>query len=217
MKRPVGCLVAKKRRSASSRLSDPRGHRGANRRLVYRCFRGAGTDRVAGDAVREPFERDGARETEQRRLGGDVGDAVGRALEAVDRRHVEDAAPAARLHHRHRQPDQVKGGRQVHRQPLVPLLGAEGLDRGGVPHHGVVDQDVDAAERGPCGFDDARRCPPAATGRRRRRRRGRRDARRARRPALRRRRGWPGRSARCDSRPRQSGVPRRGRGPVSIR
>src|SRR6185436_8974279 len=77
------------------------------------------------------------------------------SLERVDGRHVQDPAPAPRLHHRHGEANQMEGGRQVDRQPLVPLAGAEGLDRRGMPDDGVVHQDVHRAEGAPRRLHDA--------------------------------------------------------------
>ena len=57
------------------------------------------------------------------------------------------------LHRRQRQPDRVKCRGEVDGDPFVPALGGERLDGGGVPHDGVVDEDVDGAERIDAGRD----------------------------------------------------------------
>ena len=115
--------------------------------LVYRRLARSRADRVARDAVRDGLERHRARQPDQRRLAGHVADAIGRPAQAVDRRDVDDAAPAVLLHPRHGEPDGVERRRQIHRHPFVPFLDADVFDGTQVTHDGVVDQDVHRAER----------------------------------------------------------------------
>lgn len=53
-----------------------------------------GADRVARDGGAGDFEGDGSGEADERSLGGDVVDALGGREVAVDRGHVDDAAPS---------------------------------------------------------------------------------------------------------------------------
>jgi hypothetical protein len=55
--------------------------------------------------------------------------------------------PAALFHRGQREPDRVKGGREVDGEAFVPSLRRERLDGRGVADAGVVDADVDGAER----------------------------------------------------------------------
>ena len=73
----------------------------------------------------------------------------------MGRGRVDDAAPLARLHARHRGADGMEGGRQVDGDDLVPFLDREILHRRDELDARIVDEDVDAAERllrlgGPC-------------------------------------------------------------------
>ena len=107
----------------------------------------AGADAVDGDAVGRDFERHRLGQAGDAVLGRDVGRLERRGHEGMGRGRVDDAAPAARLHARHGGADGVEGGGQIDGDDLVPLLDRELLDRRDVLDAGIVDEDVDGAER----------------------------------------------------------------------
>ena len=122
-------------------------HRVGDLRLDQRGQHVAGADGVAGDRLLGGLERDHLGEADDAVLGRDVGRLEGRGGQAVRRGDVDDPAPALRAHQRQRRGGGVEGRGEVDRDDLVPLLGREVGDRRDVLDAGVVDQDVDAADR----------------------------------------------------------------------
>jgi hypothetical protein len=115
---------------------------------VERRVEGAGAERVDVDALVGPFEGHGARQLHQTAFGGVVGRPAGHGDEALDTAHVDDAAPAALDHlRRHGAADQERAG-EVGGHHLLPFRLAELQRRLANVDAGVVDQDVDVAERG---------------------------------------------------------------------
>ncbi len=62
-------------------------------------------------------------------------------------RGVDDPPPPARLHPRHGCPRGVESGGEIERDDRVPLVGREGFDRGDVLHPGIIDENIDRADR----------------------------------------------------------------------
>ena len=77
----------------------------------------------------------------------EVGALFGRARLGADIEHVDDAAPAPLLHLRHDQTDQADGGEQFLLDVVVQDVVGQLLERHGARRAGVVDDDVDLAER----------------------------------------------------------------------
>src|SRR5690606_38745201 len=107
----------------------------------------AGDDRRHADVVTPQLAREAAGQAFDPGLGGLVSDQVAQPEVPGDRAEVEDH-PAARSAHRRdhglAHEEQVA---EVGRDPLVPVLGRDVLDRVTVVVGGVVDQHVDAAKR----------------------------------------------------------------------
>ena len=110
-------------------------------------------DRVHGDAVRRELAREREGERRERalrdRVRGAGGEAAGLRGERAD---VDDAAPAARLHRRHDRLSPEQRAVEVGAENAAPLGVAGRLELVVRQDAGVVDQDVDGAERS----DDAR-------------------------------------------------------------
>ncbi len=128
----------------------------------------ARADGVAGDAGFGAFQRSHLGEADHAMLGGDIGRLEGRGDQAVRRGGVNDPAPAARLHAGDDEPGGVEGRAQVDRQDGVPFLGRELFQWGDELDAGVVDQDVDLAERGAGALGPGWRSQSAGSCRRRR-------------------------------------------------
>src|SRR5438067_5147470 len=105
----------------------------------------ARTDRVACDALVACFHGDRLGQPEQSVLGRHVRRLVRRGDQAVNRRNIDDATPAARVHVRNGVLRQQKRTDQQDANQLLPALFGELLDWRDMLDTGVVDQDVDAA------------------------------------------------------------------------
>ena len=107
----------------------------------------AGADGVGGDAVLGRLQRHRLGQADEAVLGGDVGRLEGRCDQAMRGGDVDDAPPFAALHLGHHGADGVERRGQVDGDDRVPLGDRESLDRLHVLDAGVVDEDVDLAER----------------------------------------------------------------------
>ena len=94
-----------RRQIVAGRLVDGAAFAGRDRcdfTLDRRRRQRARAQRVAGDAARRRLDRDRAGHAEDGGLRGHVVDSVGDGAARINRGHVDDAAPAARLHRRAR-------------------------------------------------------------------------------------------------------------------
>jgi hypothetical protein len=109
-------------------------------------------DRVHGDVLARPFERQRPREPENARLGGRVIRLSELALLAVDRADVDDAAECALAHPFDHVAAHVEHRAEVRVDHFPPLLGAHAMQCRVARDAGVVDQDLDRPQ---IGFDAA--------------------------------------------------------------
>ncbi len=115
---------------------------------------GVGRDHVGGDADVATLRRHGQREPDHAHLGHAVDRAAGHATERGARRHVHEAATAALGHDRPRRPAHVERAAQLRVDHRVELRLGELGERRHAHLAGVVDDDVDGAERVERGVDD---------------------------------------------------------------
>ena len=122
----------------------------------------AGTDAVDADAVRPELLGEGLRQVDQRRLRRPVVDVHARRLAAVHGRDVDDRAIAALDHQRDRGATGPHRGQQVELEHVAPVVvvepeEAEARQAGSRRRAaGIVDEDVEAAERLDSPRDDLR-------------------------------------------------------------
>src|SRR5581483_7963016 len=125
--------------------------------VVHLRLRRTRRDRVHKDAMRTQRPRPRLGEIENSGLGDAVPE-IGMAGERRDRRHIDDAAAAARLHARRRGGNQRRGRLEVHRQDFRAVHFRDGVDRIAIEHARIVHERVELAE----GVDQVRQRGRAA-------------------------------------------------------
>ena len=93
------------------------------------------------------FKRNGLGQAGDAVLGGDISRFERRRDQRMRRRRIDDAAPALFLHQRHGGADAVKCRRQIDRDDRIPFLDRKILDRRDELDAGIVDENIDRAER----------------------------------------------------------------------
>ena len=123
---------------------------------------GVGRDHVGGDAGVLALRRHRQREADDAHLRHAVHRATGHAAERGTRRHVHEPAAAALGHDRPRRTADVERATELRVDHRVELRLGELAERRHAHLTGVVDDDIDGAERVERGVDDG----AAALGRR---------------------------------------------------
>src|SRR5579871_942134 len=106
----------------------------------------AGNDEIDTNAVGRKSAGESARHGEKATFCGGVSDEIGKALDAVNGAHVNDAAAFGFAHARDGELGDVKGAAKIYVENFVPQFGGSFFEASAREPAGVFDEAVESAE-----------------------------------------------------------------------
>ena len=140
-------IIGREHVRASASLSFVRCGDAIDGAVEQRRFGKTRADRIDGDAGLGGFERQGAGQSDDAMLGGDIGRDIGIAFQAGGRGDEDDASPFFLAHAGERRLHREKRAGEIDVDDLVPKLVRNFLGRRAFRRSGIGDDDVEVAAR----------------------------------------------------------------------